>query len=129
LDRIDIRVPCNPVDPDKIFNLNEEPSEVIRERVRKAVERQEARFDGRPFTRNNRLPPGLLTSFCTLDHRSRALFTSAIRKLSLSSRACHSILKLSRTIADLAASEQIEEDHLLEAIQHRRYGDHDYFFG
>lgn len=51
----------------------------------------------------------------------------AVRKLSLSSRSCHSILKVASTIADLAGAEHIGENHLLEAVQHRRYGEQDYF--
>lgn len=128
LDRIDVRVPCTPVDPEVILSNEEEPSARVRGRVEEAVARQATRFRGRPFTRNSRIPPGLLGRYCELDAASRLLFSTAIRKLSLSSRACHSVLKLSRTIADLAGSDRILDDHLLEALQHRRYGDQDYFW-
>lgn len=128
LDRIDIRVPCRPVDPEKIFAIDEERSRDVRRRVAAAVSRQVQRYRGHGFVRNSRIPPGLLTSYCILDGSIRRLFTTAIRKLALSSRACHSVLKLARTIADLSDSDAIGEDHLLEAIQHRRYGDQDYFW-
>lgn len=129
LDRIDIRIPCSPVDPDSIFDGGEETSAAIRRRVAFAVERQAQRYRGRPFSRNGRIPPGLLVGSCRLNAGGRSLFSSAIRKLSLSSRACHSVLKVARTIADLAACRDIEEEHLLEAVQHRRYADGDFYWG
>ncbi len=129
LDRIDIRIPCTPVDPEQLFSRREERSDVVRGRVAEAVRRQAERYTGRGFARNARIPAGLLPDFCGLDSAGRSLFNDAIRKLGLSSRACHSILKVARTIADLAGSQTVLEDHLLEAIQHRRYGDSDFFWG
>lgn len=128
LDRIDIRVPCAPVDPEMLFSREEERSVAVRARVAKAVYRQAERYARNTFKRNARIPAGLLPEVCELDSAGRSVFNEAIRKLGLSSRACHSILKVARTIADLAASDSVLEEHLLEAVQHRRYGDSDFFW-
>jgi len=128
LDRIDIRIPVRPIDPETILETGEERSATIRARVERAVARQEKRFAGKPFTRNSRIPPGCLVSYCALHIEARRVFADAIKKLSLSSRACHSVLKVARTIADLSESEAIDTVHLLEAIQHRRYGDGDFYW-
>lgn len=128
LDRIDIRIPVHPVDPEMILDSSGESSAAVRARIERAVAREVSRFEGRPFSRNARIPPGLLPSYCALPQDGRRLFAEAIKKLSLSSRACHSVLKVARTIADLAGSESIATEHLLEAMQHRRFGDGDYYW-
>ena len=67
-------------------------------------------------------------SLCSLSGEATRALTLAVSKLTLSSRACHSILKVARTIADLAASEGILKEHVLEAVQHRRFGEQDPFW-
>ena len=74
---------------------------------------------------NARLKPGLVDKHCRLDTAAIRVFQLAVQKLEISSRACHSILKIARTIADLEEREAIGEGHILEAVQHRRFGDGD----
>lgn len=128
LDRIDIRVPVKPVSPEELVGVSGDSSKVIRERVVKAVNIQKSRYADCGFSYNSRIPPGLVDKFCSLDKSCAYLLIEAMKKVSISSRAVHSILKIARTIADLDESVNIEKDHLLEAIQHRRYGDNDFFW-
>lgn len=128
LDRIDIRVPLRPADARELMGPAGESSATVRARVEEALILQRERYRGLGFERNGRIPSGLVERFCSLSPQLAATLALAAEKLSLSSRACHSALRLARTIADLASSERIEEDHLLEAIQHRRYGDGDYYW-
>jgi len=128
LDRIDMRVPVKPVDPTYLLTGESESSEKIKRRVEAAVVLQEERFAGESFSRNARIPAGAVKKYCRLDEETRTLFTETVSKLSLSSRACHSVLKISRTISDLYGCEDIERDHFLEAVYYRRYGDRDIFW-
>lgn len=128
LDRIDMRVPVKPVDPEYLLTGESESSEEIRKRVTKAVSLQEERFRNEKFKRNSRIPAGKIKNYCALDGETKALFTETVSRLSLSSRACHSVLKIARTIADLNESENIGRDHFLEAVYYRRYGDRDIFW-
>jgi magnesium chelatase family protein len=77
---------------------------------------------------NAALPPGLVERYCVLSHSAEAALAIALRKMDLSSRACHSILKTAKTIADLRNGTVIEQDDLLEAVQHRRYGDGSFYW-
>lgn len=128
LDRIDIRVPVEPVQGDTLFAPASEDSREIRKRVETARSIQRERFDGLPFQYNGRIPPGRIVDFCTLPHDARTGFSQAVEKLSLSSRACHSVLKIARTIADLENEAEIKKRHVFEAVHYRRYGDGDYFW-
>ena len=128
LDRIDVRVPLRPAEPREMMGPPGEPSASVRRRVEAALELQVNRFSGLGFDRNARIPPGLVDRFCVLDGAALHCFELAVDRLSLSSRACHSILKVARTIADLQGRDAIGEDGLLEAVQHRRYGDGDYYW-
>ncbi|MEW5815373.1 MAG: YifB family Mg chelatase-like AAA ATPase [Spirochaetota bacterium] len=128
MDRIDIRIPVKPVPVEELLQDGGESSDSIKGRVQQAVEIQAERFKGESFNRNSRISPGKLNYYCPLGREPREVFASAVKKLSLSSRACHSILKLARTIADLEAAHNIGPYHLLEAVQHRRYGDRDFFW-
>jgi magnesium chelatase family protein len=120
LDRIDIHVEVPRVDYDKLTDDRlGEPSEVIRRRVERARETQRKRFEGTPLTCNADMGPGEVRRLCRLDEAGRSLVRAAMQQLQMSARAFHRILKLSRTIADLAGSEQIETAHLAEAIQYR----------
>ena len=102
-----------------------EPSAVIRGRVEAARERQRARFaglethSGPALQCNADMGPAEVRQYCTIDATGKALLRAAMQQLHMSARAYHRILKLARTIADLAGSEQIETAHLAEAIQYR----------
>jgi magnesium chelatase family protein len=120
LDRIDIHVEVPRVEYDKLTDDRlGEPSAAIRRRVERARETQRQRFDGTPLTCNADMGPGEVRKVCKLDQAGRSLVRAAMQQLQMSARAFHRILKLSRTIADLAGSEAIETAHLAEAIQYR----------
>jgi magnesium chelatase family protein len=129
LDRMDLRVPLSPV-PAADMCAPPEPQEDLKasRRVESAVARQKARYAGLGFNWNSRIPPACIDRFCGLDARGREALLQAAESLGISSRAFHSILRTARTIADLSEEESIGEKHLLEAVQHRRYGDGDFFW-
>jgi magnesium chelatase family protein len=120
LDRIDIHIDVPRVEFDKISdNRMGEPSEAIRARVEQARQRQRERFKETGVACNADMRPAEVRKFCELDDSSRALMKTAMSQLQLSARAYHRILKLARTIADLAGSERILPQHLAEALQYR----------
>jgi magnesium chelatase family protein len=123
LDRIDLRVPLAAASPAADASAVPETSAVIASRVGAAVEAQRYRYKGLDVRRNARLGPGLIESYCSLDRRSAEDFSVASDRLGFSGRARHAVLRIARTIADLEGAESIKRDHLLEAVQHRRYGD------
>ncbi|PHX93232.1 MAG: hypothetical protein CK532_00005 [Flavobacteriales bacterium] len=99
-----------------------EKSSVIRDRVVKARKIQEARYillDLKGIHCNAQLPNNRVHEICLLPKAGQVLLKAAMQKLSLSARAYDRILKLSRTIADLADSEEIAIEHLAEAIHYR----------
>ncbi len=128
LDRIDIRVPVKPVSSLQIGGMEKETSAQIKTRVERAIAVQRTRFKGCTFSRNAHIPPGRIDRFCSLTAENISLLSKAVDKLGLSSRAYHSILKIARTIADIEGADSIGKEHLLEAVQHRRYGEEDYFW-
>ena len=77
------------------------------------------------WERNAELPAGAVEVHCPLDAPGRVALREAVDKLGLSARAYHAITRVARTIADLERSDGLTVDHLLEAVQHRRYGDGD----
>ncbi|MBU0496128.1 MAG: ATP-binding protein [Chloroflexi bacterium] len=120
LDRIDIHVDVPRVDYEKLADDRlGEPSAAIRERVERARAVQRARFADTPFTTNADMGPAEVREFCPLDPTSKSLLKAAMTQLHMSARAHHRILKLARTIADLAGSEAIQPAHVAEAIQYR----------
>lgn len=121
LDRIDIHIEVTPVKFDELSErtTNEEKSEVIRERVIKARELQHKRFDKLPIYNNAQMESNLIRKHCEIDKAGSLLLKNAMNKLNLSARAYDRILKVSRTIADLAGSESIKMEHLAEAIHYR----------
>ena len=120
LDRIDIHVEVPRVDYDKLTdNRRGELSGAIRARVERAREEQRQRFAGTPLSCNADMGPTEVREVCKLDEAGRALVRAAMQQLQMSARAFHRILKLARTIADLAGSQRIETAHLAEAIQYR----------
>ena len=97
-----------------------ESSEAIRERVQAAREIQSERYAlSRGTNTNSTMPPKLVSKHCQLDSESSGLLEQAMGELNLSARAHDRILKVSRTLADLAGAENISADNVLEAIQYR----------
>jgi magnesium chelatase family protein len=121
LDRIDIHIEVVPVPFDKLAEAPpSEPSESVRQRVIKARQIQEERFiEWKDIYCNAQMTSKLIKKFCVLDDAGNALLKNAMERLGLSARAYDRILKVSRTIADLDASESIKPEHVAEAIQYR----------
>jgi magnesium chelatase family protein len=120
MDRIDIHIEVPRVDYDKLTDDRlGEPSEAIQARVEQAREMQRERFKDTPLLSNAEMGPAEVRQICQLDETGRGLVRAAMQQLQMSARAFHRILKLARTIADLAGSERIETAHLAEAIQYR----------
>lgn len=121
LDRIDLHVEVTPVPfSDLSKQENSESSSEIRERVIRAREIQAERYktiDG--IYANAQMSSKLLKEICVISQAGQTLLKAAMDKLNLSARAYDRILKVSRTIADLAGSEEIKVEHLAEAIQYR----------
>jgi magnesium chelatase family protein len=123
LDRIDIHIEVPRVEYDKLSDRRMgEPSECVRARVEAARQRQRQRFEGTKLTCNADMGPAEVRKFCDLDNTCRNLMKTAMNQLQLSARAYHRILKLSRTVADLAGCEVIGPSHLAEALQYRPRG-------
>ncbi|MGB0561442.1 MAG: YifB family Mg chelatase-like AAA ATPase [Spirulinaceae cyanobacterium] len=121
MDRIDLQVAVNRLKPEEMTNqpLGED-SPTVRQRVETARQQAQQRFTDEPGLEcNAEMQSRHLRQFCPLDDASRQLLEGAIRKLGLSARAMDRILKVSRTIADLADSEAIQANHIAEAIQYR----------
>ena len=97
----------------------EEPSRNIRERVTRARNIQNQRFRRSKIYCNAQMNSRQIKAFCAIDADCMRLLESAIEKLALSARAYHRILKIARTLADLAGGESIERQHIAEAIQYR----------
>jgi magnesium chelatase family protein len=121
LDRIDLHVEVPQVKFREISGERTgETSAQIRQRVITARQRQQKRFAHKPkITCNARLGPKELKEFCSLDDPTKELLKNAMADLNFSARAYDRILKVARTIADLAASENILSEHISEAIQYR----------
>ena len=120
LDRIDIQVHVRPV---PLKDLSErkpaESSADIRARVIAARERQYARYAGTKTRCNADMQPAQLAEFCRPDAAGQALLDAAFKKLGMTARSYDRILRLARTIADLAGEEHISAGHIAEAIQYR----------
>jgi magnesium chelatase family protein len=121
LDRIDIHIEVPAVKYTELVGKSSgETSAQIRERVIKAREIQLKRFKGRKnLFKNADMQTREIREFCKIDPDGENLLKNAITKLGLSARAYDKILKVARTIADLAGSENIKPEHLSEAIQYR----------
>ncbi|MEX0786779.1 MAG: YifB family Mg chelatase-like AAA ATPase [Dehalococcoidia bacterium] len=123
LDRIDIFVEVPRVEYEKLAaNSTGEPSSAVRERVANARSVQKRRFAETRFFCNAEMTPTEVRRFCqsVLDDQSQSLLRLAMNQLSLSARSFHRVLKLARTVADMAGSERIASPHLAEAIQYRQ---------
>jgi magnesium chelatase family protein len=120
LDRIDIQVEVPRVEFEKLSSDREgEPSRQVRERVEAARNRQLERLKDSPRSCNSDLIPREIKEHCPLDQDCRSLLNRALEQLGLSARAYHRVLKLARTIADLAGEEKINSSHLAEALQYQ----------
>ncbi|MBX2845779.1 MAG: YifB family Mg chelatase-like AAA ATPase [Saprospiraceae bacterium] len=123
LDRIDLHVEVTPVKLDELMQHEQtenEQSNSIRERVIKARTIQQERFtEQKDVFSNAQMPANQVKQVCQLDGPGKILLKTAMNKLQLSARAYDRILKVSRTIADLAGEEAIKIEHLAEAIQFR----------
>jgi magnesium chelatase family protein len=120
LDRIDIHIEVPRVEYEKLSSDRlGEPSAAIRQRVEAARARQRERFRGTRLLANADMGPAEVRDFCRLDDAGKSLLKAAMHQLHMSARAYHRILKLARTIADLAGSDEIQTAHLAEAIQYR----------
>jgi magnesium chelatase family protein len=121
MDRIDIHVEVPAVKVEELSRKQDgERSEVIRERVEAARERQRRRFErNRDIFANAHMGSKALRHYCPLPTEGEDLLTTAINRLGLSARAYDRIIKVARTIADIAGSDTIQTPHLAEAIQYR----------
>jgi magnesium chelatase family protein len=121
LDRIDLHVEVTPVSFNELSSQSKsEDSVIVRERVMKAREIQEKRYEGKEGVYNNaQMSSKMLKEICVINTIGQTLLKTAMDRLNLSARAYDRILKVARTIADLADSEDIRPEHLAEAIQYR----------
>lgn len=121
LDRIDIHIEVTPVPFEKLTETRKAESSVeIRERVIKAREIQYKRFESLEHIHYNaQMGTKLIREYCVLNEASLNLLKTAMERLNLSARAYDRILKVARTIADLEASENLNSNHIAEAIQYR----------
>lgn len=120
LDRIDIHVEAPALSIDELRTASPgESSAVIRERINAAREIQKQRFSGTALRNNAQMTTKVLRDVCSLSAEQGLILQRSMEKLGLSARAYDRILKVARTIADLAGTATIETPHLLEAINYR----------
>lgn len=120
LDRIDITIEAPRVDIRQLSaSMKNEPSSVIRQRVMAARERQAHRFKGSRYKFNAELGAGDIKEFCPLGSNEQDMMERIFEVMNLSARAYHKIIKVARTIADLADAPDILEEHLTEAVCYR----------
>lgn len=123
LDRIDLQIDVPRLTPEELINstTEEESSAQIRERVIKAREIQYKRYKDENILTNSELSSKLIKKYCQLDDKSQQMLKLAAVKYQLSGRRYDRILKLARTIADLNESQNIEQIHLMQALQYRMF--------
>jgi magnesium chelatase family protein len=120
LDRIDIHLEVPRIDYEQLADRRSgERSTAVRGRVEAAREVQAKRYVGSELLTNADMGPKEVQKHARLDEAGEHLVRMAVRQLSLSARAYHRVLKLARTIADLAVSDQIRSEHVAEALQYR----------
>jgi magnesium chelatase family protein len=121
MDRIDLQVLVEPVDPNQLRDQSlGETSGEIRKRVIRARNPQKERFQNTTIFANAQMQASDLRTYCQLDQSAENMLRHAIEQLNLSARAHDRLLKVSRTIADLAEQKNIQVNHLAEAIQYRQ---------
>ena len=120
LDRIDIQIEVTGVKYQKLeSNSKIESSKEIQKRVNVARQIQRKRYQNENIYSNSELTPQLIEKYCKIDTESKRILQIAFEKLGFSARAYGRILKVARTIADLAGSTEINKSHVAEAIQYR----------
>ncbi|MBO5878505.1 MAG: YifB family Mg chelatase-like AAA ATPase [Alistipes sp.] len=120
MDRIDLHVEITPVSREELASEQAvESSAAVRERVTRARERQAERFRGTGIYTNTMMTSAMLREFCPLSAEARRLLDMAMERLQLSARAYDRIIKVARTIADLAGEKDISPLHISEAIIYR----------
>jgi len=128
LDRIDMRIPVMIPDSGDMLSSNGHIQPDLVRQVTEAVKTQMDRTAFAGGIRNGRLQPDLVKKYCVLNREASRLFRRKIDEVGLSVRACHSVLKIARTIADLEGASTIGEKILLEAVGYREYGDGDSYW-
>ena len=123
LDRIDLQIEVPRLSPEELLNMKTEgeSSAEIRARVVKARALQARRYSGTGILTNSELTSDLIKKYCQIDDKSRDMLKAAIMRFNLSGRSYDRILKLSRTIADIEGSENIEQMHIAQALQYRTF--------
>lgn len=129
LDRIDLQIEVGRLSETELLSLHqapqptegEESSQAIRQQVTAARQHQTERFAGTEIQCNAEMRPAQLKQWCRLDSDTEALMRQAVKQFQMSGRAFDRLLKISRTIADLAASEVITSSHVAEALQYRSF--------
>jgi magnesium chelatase family protein len=120
LDRIDIHLHALPLKTNELVDAPlEESSAAIKERTTKARQMQWQRFKGQPVLCNAHMESAHLRNFCALSKEAKGILIRAMEELKFSARAHDKILKVARTIADLAGSENIQAEHIAEAVGYR----------
>ena len=120
LDRLDLHVEVPPVDYKSLSSdSKEETSAEIRERVNRARKIQTERYKGTDVTCNARLTPALLKKYCVMSEKASEYLGLSFERLGMSARAYDRILKVARTVADLAGSDIIQKEHIFTAISFR----------
>ena len=123
LDRIDLHLEVPKIDVDKLTSLDEgELSASIRERVQAARNIQTLRFEGSSLVSNTDMRAQDVKGYCPMEKTAEQVLATAARSLHLSARAYIRIIKVSRTIADLAGVDEIMLEHVSEALQFRERG-------
>ncbi len=121
LDRLDIHVEVPPIDFGELSTEGSSGSSAeIKERVDRVRNIQNERFKGTNITCNARITPSMLNTVCPLDDNAKKTMKRSFDVMGLSARAYDRLLKVARTIADIAGSEVIRQEHIFEAIQYRR---------
>jgi magnesium chelatase family protein len=120
LDRIDIHIEIPAIKYKELTDTKDaEPSSIVKARVEKARAIQRERFRTEGIFYNAQMNTKLIKKYCILDNEAKELLKMAMTELGLSARAYDKILKVSRTVSDLAGSEAILAEHISEAIQYR----------